>query len=269
MLTLIHNKILRSNSLVAINHFFIFLFFCFFVIQDSVASTLKLLSDDGPPHMIAATKSGIDIDITRNILISMGYQVVVDFAPLKRSMVQVKYKQADLFLPTFFQQDTEHLFISAPIIKYRPTIFSLKNKQFSFKQIADLKGKKIISFQGATGYFGEEFKATMQQSDYRELPDMSRFAEVLLAERCEVVVLDYYIFYYFLRQSSPTNRAYLRTIKNIETFNLIPEVNAHVGFNNRKIRDQFNRHLEQFKAQNKDSMIIEKYIGTINKKNNK
>jgi len=91
------------------------------------AKELLMLTDDGPPHMIEVSNSGIDVDITREVLEEMGYTVKLDFAPLNRTMLQVVNKQADLFLPTFFQNDTDKLFISAPIINYHPIAFSLEN----------------------------------------------------------------------------------------------------------------------------------------------
>jgi len=219
-----------------------------------------MLTDDGPPHMIEASKSGIDIDIAREVLQELGYSVKVSFAPLKRSMLQVANNQADLFLPTFFQNDTAKLFISAPIIKYRPTVFSLKKHNFQFEKISDLSGKSLITFQGAAGYFGEEFVNISQGKNYSELHDMSKFPEMLIKERCEVIVLDYYIFYYFLQKYLKKNPTQQFFLKGIDTFEFFPQVNAHVGFHDVGLRDKFNKQFQRYKAQAKDQLVIEKYI---------
>ena len=87
------------------------------------ANELLMLTDDGPPHMIASSSSGIDVDIAREVLEEMGYIVKLGFAPLNRTMLQVTNKQADLFLPTFSQNDTDKLFISAPIITATCNLF--------------------------------------------------------------------------------------------------------------------------------------------------
>lgn len=221
---------------------------------------LLLLTDDGPPHMIAASESGIDIDITKQVLQRLGYRVSVEFSPLQRNLARVTMKQADLFVPTFFQQDTDRLFLSEPIIKYRPTIFSLKNRGFNFKQLADIKKLTIYTFQGATGYFGEQFTQMSEQNNYREFHDMSKLPELLLKERVDLIVLDYYIFYYFLNQLSLTNNSPHQT-NAIDEHTLIPAVTAHVGFNNATLRNDFNRSLAQYLAEAKDKAVIEKYIG--------
>jgi ABC-type amino acid transport substrate-binding protein len=222
-----------------------------------------MLTDDGPPHMIKASNNGIDVDIAREVLQEIGYRVKLDYAPLKRSMYQVAQKKANLFLPTFFQDDTSELFISASIIKYRPMVFSLKKSNFLFKNISDLKGERIATFQGATGYFGEEFMKISKYKNYRELHDMSKFPEMLIKGRTDVVVLDYYIFYYFLQKylkDSPTDKF---LINEIAEFSLFPEVKAYVGFHDQKLRNDFNNQLHIYKSQNKDNKVIEKYIGQI------
>lgn len=232
---------------------------------------LIMFSSDAPPHMIAATASGIDIDIVKTILTEMGHKVSIEFSPLKRAMAQVKKKEADIFLPTFFQEDSEQLYISDAFIQYRPMIFSLKSQALVIEKFADLKGLRMVSFQGATGYFGEEFKSITEQTSYTELHDMSKLPELLLMARYDVVVLDYYIFYYFLKmyqeQSELASTELFPIVDNYSSLvmrhDLIPQVNAYVGFNNETLRNQFNINLKQFLNDNRHNKIIEKYIGTI------
>lgn len=232
---------------------------------------LVMYTSDAPPHMIAATNSGIDIEIVKTILAEMGHKVSVEFTPLKRAMEQVKKKEADVFLPTFFQQDSKHIFISEAFIQYRPMIFSIKQRTFNIKQFSDLRDLRIVSFQGATGYFGEEFKAVTEQANYTELHDMSKLPKLLLMNRYDIVVLDYYIFYYFLKmyqeQSALAGNEPFPLIDNysslIKRHDLIPQVNAYVGFNDKILRNQFNLQLQKFIKNNRHNQIIEKYIGTI------
>ena len=228
-----------------------------------MAKELLMLTDDGPPHMIAASNSGIDVDITREILEKMGHIVKLGYAPLSRTMIQVSKKQADLFLPTFSQNDTDKLFISAPIVNYRPIAFSLENNKFQFNNISDLAGKRLLSFQGATGYLGDEFVKISKIESYRELHDMSKFPEMLIKERCDVVILDYYIFYYYLQEYLKHNPADSHKITEIDEFLLFSTVNAHVGFNDKKLRNKFNQQLQLYKSQEKDKVVIKKYINSI------
>ena len=94
---------------------------------------LTIMTDDGPPHMIAESQNGIDLDITKAVLTNLGYRIKVIFAPLARGKVMVENNQADAFLPTFYQNDSEQLFHSAPIIYYRPTVFSIEKHNLQIR----------------------------------------------------------------------------------------------------------------------------------------
>ncbi|WP_052093681.1 substrate-binding periplasmic protein [Colwellia psychrerythraea] len=222
-----------------------------------------MLTDDGPPHMIAASNSGIDVDIAREVLQRMGHTVKLGFAPLDRTKRQVENKQADLFLPTFFQHDTDELFFSVPIISYRPTVFSLKKDHLMFKAISDLLGLRLVTFQGAAGYFGDEFVKVSKFKNYAELHDMSKFPEMLIKARCDVVVLDYYIFYYYLQEYLKRNNTPDFNVDMIDSFQLFPEVKAHVGFHDKKLRNEFNKQFLLYQSQAKDKAVIHRYLGNM------
>jgi len=166
--------------------------------QSKAEQPLLLLTDNAPPHMIEENESGIDVDIVSRVFELMDYSVKVEFAPLKRNMEQVRNHKGNVFFPTFYQHDGEGLYYSKSFIEYRPSVFTLKEKNYSFKKLSDLKNKNILSFQGASGYFGDVFLNISRLGRYREVHDMSKIPVMLLLERSQVVVLDFYIFNYFL-----------------------------------------------------------------------
>jgi ABC-type amino acid transport substrate-binding protein len=230
--------------------------------ENSIAKRLILATDDGPPHMIKETDDGIDIDIVKQVLHQIGYDIDIIYVPLERAKLMVSDNKADVFVPTFFKPDDNDIYLSDPIISYKPMVFSLKSNNISYKSISDLKKLSIVTFQGASGYFGEEFAKLSQKSDYRELPNMSKLPELLLKERYDVVILDFYIFLYFLKKQLDNNRAEY-AYKDIASFALIPEVKAYAGFNDKLLRDNFNQQLSIFKQAKSDQRIIEYYIGPI------
>jgi ABC-type amino acid transport substrate-binding protein len=235
---------------------------------------LVIYSSDAPPHMIAANSSGIDIDIVKTILNEMGHQVEIRFAPLSRAKQQVKKHNADVFLPTFFQKDDDNIFISNAFINYRPMVFTLNESQLTINNFTDLKDKRVLSFQGAGGYFGKAFRQATMHSGYTELHDMAKFPELLLMKRYDVVVLDYFIFYYFLNKRQEEveqindhtimlNDNYTALIKRHD---IMPRVEAYVGFNDVTLRNKFNQKLKMFLENKRHERIIEKYIGIVNSK---
>ncbi len=243
-------------------HFCLVLILVLLYPENSNANRLILATDDGPPHMIKETDSGIDIDIVRQVLNQIGYDIDTIYVPLERAKLMVSENKADVFVPTFFQPDNENIYLSHPVINYKPRVFSLKSNIISFKSISDLKNLSIVTFQGASGYFGDEFAKLSLKPDYQELHDMAKFPELLLKERYEVVVLDFYIFYYFLKKQLENNRAQY-AYKEITSFALTPEVKAYAGFNDKALRDKFNQQLLIFQQAKNDQRIIEYYIGPV------
>ena len=216
---------------------------------------LTLITENGPPHMIQASNSGIDIDITTQILKRMGYETNFVYAPLRRAKVQVQLGEADLTVPTFQTKDTDGFYISQPIIDYRPTVFSIQ--AFDFENINNIEKLRVRSFQGATGYFGQSFIEMTQQNDYLEIANMETLVMMLVTGRVDIVVLDYYIFYYYLR-NLPIEKPNI----TINEHQLIPAVKASVGFNSAKIRDAFNQAYQVFEQQRSVQSIVDSYIGS-------
>jgi len=215
-----------------------------------------LTTDDGPPHIIKETHGGIDIEITKSVLALMGYRADVMYAPLSRGLLLVEKGKADLTVPTFFQQDNDSLFFSKAIIEYKPTVFSLVESGFKFLSLEDISGVNVSTFQGATGYFGKSFVAMTHVTNYTEHHDMSTLPLFLVQRKSDLVILDYYIFHYFLRKQLP---AFPKSA--IREHALIPSVSAHVGFNSKHLRDEFNQKLLLFTKNGGDRKIIKKYVG--------
>lgn len=236
---------------------FVFSFYLTALSVTAVADSgeLTIVTDDGPPHMIKRSDSGIDIDIARDVLRLAGYETKVTYAPLGRASMMVKDKQADVVIPTFLDTDSK-LFMSEPFIQYRPTVFTPANSNINLQSLDDLKGLRICTFQGATGYFGAEFSANASGPMYREMHDMSKLPSMLFKGRADVVVLDYYIFHYYAKQNIDDYNRQL-----VVSSAIIPEVNAYAGFHDPAVRDAFNRALLEYQAESRDLEVIESYIG--------
>lgn len=215
---------------------------------------LTIATDDGPPHMIKAENSGIDIDITRAVLESIGYQAEIIYMPLSRAKLEVLGGNIDITVPTFQTDDQTGFYLSQPVITYKPTIFT--TQQLTLNSLKDIQGLTVFTFQGATGYFGEDFIKMSAQNRYFEMSRMDNLPALLIMNRTDVVVLDYYIFHFY-RESLPSKLA----STPVYEYSLIPTANASAGFNDKNLRDQFNQALAQFKQQRKIQPIIEKYIG--------
>ncbi|KPV94116.1 Bacterial extracellular solute-binding protein, family 3 [Pseudoalteromonas sp. P1-9] len=223
------------------------------------AKQIVVLSSEGPPHTINdAQNSGIDLDVVKAVLTRLGYDVKFHFVPLGRAETLVKSGAYVAMAPIFATSDEEGFYVSHPIVKYAPTVFSLKNNKLTPQYLSDLKGHSIITFQGAPGYFGKEFELLSKQSNYFESPSMKVIPELIKKERYDYAVLDKYIFYYFYRFVDKQ-----RDLSLFKEHALIPSVTASAGFSDKSLRDEFNRELAIFLLDNGYRKVVEKYLGKL------
>ncbi len=228
--------------------------FSFYI--DCAAKTLIIGSSEAPPHTINGEFHGIDLDITKLILNKLGYQVEFQFMGLARAKIEVEAGRIDAMAPIFWQQDSAGFYASTPFINYKPTVFSLTKNKLNPGRLSDLSSHSIVTFQGATGYFNNDFIALSKEPGYQELKDMSVIAELLVKNRFEYAILDKYVFYYFYRINNKTRDTSIFT-----EHNLIPQVPASVGFHNIELRNKFNQVLEGIHNNKDYRAILNRYLG--------
>lgn len=220
------------------------------------AKTIILGTSDGPPYMIKKSDSGIDIDIAKSVLERMGHKVEVKYYSLARAQKELENGNIDAMVPLFKSATKEGLYVSDPHVMYRPTAFSLKGKKLQINVLSDLSKYKLITFQGATGYFGPVFKKAADKAlQYKEYYDMTKLVKLLYRRHTDVVILDYNIFHYYLRDIKFTKK-----YEMLKVHEVFPRVPAVVGFNKKELRDQFNSELKSFYEDGSQKKIVEKYI---------
>jgi len=122
-------------------------------------------------------------------------------------------------------------------------------------EITQLKDYTIATFQGATGYFGDQFYyASKHSPDYVEYHDMGKLVDLLMSQRYQAVILDYWIFRFFLSHSKYANQ-----LDQVRFHELLPRVPAAVAFNNAELRNKYNQGLRMIKADGTYDEIINKY----------
>lgn len=220
---------------------------------NSWAERLIMGTSDGPPYMIQATETGLDIDIPREVLKRIGYEMDLQFYPFARAMRELQLGKIHLTAP-FFVNPPNGIFVSDPHIMYRPTIIT-RTSIAPLDGFDALKNLSIATFQGAKGYFGKAFVTAADASpSYIEHHDMGKLVSLLVQGRTDAVLLDYWIFNYYLSQSGyPEMRQQLRF------HDFIPRVPAAVAFNDKQLRDRFNQGLKAIRQDGTYDKIVKRY----------
>jgi len=214
---------------------------------------LTMGTSNGPPYMIHETESGLDIDIPRAAMAKAGFPLRLEFYPLSRAIHELQLGRIHLTAP-FFTSAPKGVFISDPHIEYRPAVITLDTID-KMQNIIQLKDYTIATFQGATGYFGDQFYYVSKHSpDYVEHHDMGKLVDLLMSQRYQAVVLDYWIFRFFLSHSKYADR-----LDQVRFHELLPRVPAAVAFNNEELRNKFNQGLRMIKEDGTYDKILNKY----------
>jgi len=217
------------------------------------AEVLVMGTSDGPPYMIQATETGLDIDIPRAALKAVGYDMRLQFYPLARAMRELQLEQIQLTAP-FFVNPPNGIYVSAPHIEYRPIVISMQGVP-AIKSFAQLGKYKLATFQGAIGYFGKELQQAATVSPaYIEHHDMGKLVSLLVQKRTDAVLLDYSIFNYYLDQSG-----YPEVRKQLVFHDFIPKVPATVAFHDKGLRDRFNQGLKIIRENGTYDKIVNRY----------
>lgn len=215
--------------------------------------TVTMGTTDGPPYMIQASQSGLDIDIPRAALERVGIKLELEFYPLFRAIHELQAGRIHLTAP-FFTDAPNGVHVSDSHIEYRPAIITF-NDIPKITRLSELGKYSIATFQGATGYFDDIFYKVSQESpDYLEHYEMKRLVTLLMSKRYQVVVLDYWIFRHYLAQSK-----YSHLVDTLTFHEVLPRVPAAVAFTDEKLRNRFNEGLEEIKKDGTYQAILDKY----------
>jgi len=207
------------------------------------------------PYNIPEKNCGIEMDIVREALEMKGYRIKTKYVPFARRIREIAQGEVDGVL-TVNENSGLDVFLSDQHIACENVAVSLKKKKFNIKKISDLKDKSILTFQNAKKYLGKEFVVAAEASpDYREISKQELQINLLYGDRVDLIVLDKNIFYHHRKGNRLVD-----TTQPIDIWYIFKEVPFHVGFVDKKVRDDFNDGLRQLRSSGRYDEIINKYI---------
>ncbi len=229
-----------------------------FVSLASVALSEELVVGVGnwEPYNSQEDESGIDIDLLKEAFkLLPQYTLTFKYMSVSRLLKDLEAEEIDVAALIVPNKDS-NVHLSIPFLRYTNVAATLKKKNFVINNVSDLKGKSIAAFQGAQDVYGEEFKnVTEANPGYKEYAKPVQMAKVVARERKDVYAADLYIFLHTIK----TEYKGSMTADDF-TFNYIfDDVYFQAGFKDAKIRDEFNRAVEEIKANGAYEAVYEKY----------
>lgn len=212
-----------------------------------------------PPYSIVENGviSGVEVDIIKESLHAMGYEVEFASYPYGRLPVSFRDKKIDATIVTMKNFDDLNVFYSDIVLReYQTVAVHLDSNNFSITKIKDLRNKSIRAHQRARLFYGEDFERISRTTQYQETAWQESQVKMLFTGRVDVIVLAHEIFIYF-KDKLPqkiTNKEY--TVSKVfgEKFGF------HNVFWNKVVRDDFNQGLAIIKQNKVFDKILTRYL---------
>ncbi|HEY0845775.1 MAG TPA: transporter substrate-binding domain-containing protein [Noviherbaspirillum sp.] len=215
-----------------------------------------------PPYVIQESNSGFEVDIIRAALAVKGHTLKPTYASFLAAPKMLREKQADAAQrgnPDLRESDGFY-YASEPTVVYQDYAVSLKKNNLKIDSVADLQGKSIASFQGATQFLGPEFAAAVKGNpNYQESSNERRKLQMLYANSAQVYTGDINIFKYY-RDSVKGDVDITQPVVYHKIFASNTDVTRNAVFLDKQVREDFNAGLKQLKSSGQYQQIIKKYV---------
>ncbi len=224
------------------------------------AADLTITVTNQPPYMIEADGTGIFIDLIKDTFSAAGHTVKTQFLPNRRAFVDFEDKKVDgVFY--YVGDKGQGSCKTENYGNYQTTLITLKKNNIKISSFADLSGRKVSAFFGATELFAPIYPdyagAIKAAAEYREEADITRITKLLLSDRLDVGLFDWRIFLWTAKadaQGTPYG------IADAEQHPILPPSLIALQMHKQQYCDDFNKGLAALKADGRYDRIYKKYI---------
>ena len=210
------------------------------------------------PYFIASEEGGLFTDLIKETFKELP-QYSIEFlfgVPVARLVLDFEKGRFDS-VANIFEGHEVHGCKSEPVFRFQDVAVTLKKDNLSITTIADLKDKRVVGYQGAKIFLGDEFKAMADANpDYAETAKPDLQARMLNARRMDVSIGDIYIFLYNLKAISKEQF----TPEQFDFHEIFPPMFTAMAFKEQRICDDFNRALRTIKEDGRYEAIYQKYL---------
>lgn len=209
------------------------------------------------PYFIAKDNSGIFTDLISAVFAKMPDHEPVFRFGLRNNVRWNLYERGKV-------EAVANIFdsVEAPgcrtdkIFRFNDVAITRKDANISLKSWKDLAGKEIISFEGATGFFGEEYSSYLTKDKYHETSAQASQARLLITKRVDVSVGDLFIFLNALKD--PLNEGVKPS--DFDYHPLFERIATRMAFRDETICPLFNKALAELQAEGGYEMIYRNYF---------
>lgn len=230
-------------------------------IEDPQAHTEKQIIRVGfgaerPPFVYSDHVGGLEIELVTAIIKQMGYEMDADFIPNARGYQYLEQQRIDLYT-TLTEESKGHAYLTKPYIDFENVLIS-KPKNQSIQSFDELADTRLTAFQNAKFFIPEIAAIKDKTALYFETAAQRTQVLLLYRDRVDYVFSERRIFEHYYKQAIAEGdlpaEGFVYQIHNV-----IEPTHYSAGFNDPKLRDEFNDALDVIIADGTYKRIMDKY----------
>jgi polar amino acid transport system substrate-binding protein len=156
------------------------------------SETLRLVTEAWAPYVYEENgqATGLDYEITREVLRRLGVGLELQFLPWKRCLLALEQGQADGVLDIFHlpERESQMLFVEEPLSEVELVLFYARNRPHPYRRLEDLRGL-VVGISPGYWYNDEQFR-TSQLFSREEAPTHEANLGKLVRHRVDLVLND-------------------------------------------------------------------------------
>ena len=209
------------------------------------------------PFVFPRRNSGIEIEIVRTALQRMGHELVPVYVPAARLGHEFERKAVDA-AATSLPEPGASGFYSEPYIAYENVAVTLAARKFRLGQIGDLAGLRVVAFQRASQYLGDEYRrAVYQRPGYQEIGDHLAQNRLLYRGAADAIVIERHIFEYQDRLLAAGK--FSEKPQQVTIHKLFTPIGYRMRFQDQTLRDAFDLEIAAITQLGIPEAIARKY----------
>ncbi|MDT8991605.1 transporter substrate-binding domain-containing protein [Curvibacter sp. APW13] len=217
------------------------------VLVQARADTLRIGTGNFPPYFDERGTAGLFNDIIRGVFALMPQHQLVLVPQMSNYRLAHSLNDGtmDGAANIFSASDIKGCRTDG-VFRFTDVAVTRKDRQLTVASVADLAGKRVVTYQGAKTFLGPSFAQAVGTGDdklYRELAQPLMQARALAQGEADVSVGDLYIFLHSIKiLGNPAVRA-----DQFAIHPLFPDTYSHMAFREQKWCDEFNAALGKFR----------------------
>ena len=123
-----------------------------------------------PPYVFSDTDTGMELDVVQAVFENMGHTIKPVYVPFARVVKHLEEGRVDGAITINENSGIKNVFYTDSHITYQNVAVTLQSKEYQIDKVSDLGEYKILAFQNATKYLGDQFaKMATNNSKYKEI----------------------------------------------------------------------------------------------------